>query len=229
MNKKRTRLIVDIGMVVLLPLLMAYSLIGEQFHEIVGTAMLILFILHLVQNRKWLGAIPKGRYNPRRILQTILDLLLLAFMVLQPVSGILMSKHLYTFIQIPGVSSLMRQIHMALAYWGFVLMSLHAGTHLQPLFRKFWKKNGVVKPGTIVLPSIVCLYGAYAFVKRQLASYMLLQTMFASFDFSENRALFMLDYLAIMTLFSGLGLLISWGLTSINKKKAGMNHESITD
>ena len=135
MNKKRTRLIVDIGMVVLLPLLMAYSLIGEQFHEIVGTAMLILFILHLVQNRKWLGAIPKGRYNPRRILQTILDLLLLAFMVLQPVSGILMSKHLYTFIQIPGFSSVMRGIHMPLAYWGFVLMSVHAGTHLQPLFR----------------------------------------------------------------------------------------------
>ena len=35
---------VDIGMVVLLPMLMAYSLIGELFHEIVGTLMMILMV-----------------------------------------------------------------------------------------------------------------------------------------------------------------------------------------
>ncbi|MBR1814452.1 MAG: hypothetical protein IJ773_11585 [Lachnospiraceae bacterium] len=98
MGKKNARWIVDIGMVILLPLLMAYSLIGEAFHEIVGTVMLALFLIHLVQNRKWLIAIPKGRYNARRIFQTVLDLLLLVFMILQPITGILMSKHLYTFI-----------------------------------------------------------------------------------------------------------------------------------
>ena len=32
------------------------------------------------------------------------------FMILQPISGILMSKHLYTFIEIPGISALIRQI-----------------------------------------------------------------------------------------------------------------------
>ena len=134
MNNKKVRLIVDIGMVVLLPLLMAYSLIGEQFHEIIGTVMAVLFVIHLILHRKRIAAIPKGRYNARRTFQTVLDLLLPVFMVLQPVSGILMSKHLYTFIRIPGVSSLMRQIHMALAYWEFVLMSIHAGTHLLPLY-----------------------------------------------------------------------------------------------
>ena len=214
MNKKKIRLFVDIGMVVLLPLLMAYSLIGEQFHEIVGTVMFLLFILHLIQNRRWIAAIPKGRYNARRTFQTILDLLLLVFMVLQPVSGILMSKHLYTFIRVPGVSSLMRQIHMALAHWGFVLMSVHAGTHLQPVFRKLRKKTGAVKIGTVVISASVCLYGAYAFVKRQLISYLFLRTMFVFFDFSESRALFLLDYLAMMILFAGLGLLVTWGLTN---------------
>ena len=125
MNKKRIRLLVDIGMVILLPLLMAYSLIGEKFHEMIGTVMAVLFVIHLIQNRKWVAAIPKGRYNARRVFQTVLDLMLLMFMILQPLSGILMSKHLYTFIQISGISSVMRGIHMALAYWGFVLMSIH--------------------------------------------------------------------------------------------------------
>ena len=37
MNKKRIRQLVDSGMVILLPLLMTYSLIGEKFHESIGT------------------------------------------------------------------------------------------------------------------------------------------------------------------------------------------------
>ena len=219
MGKKNARWIVDIGMVILLPLLMAYSLIGEAFHEIVGTVMLALFLIHLVQNRKWLIAIPKGRYNARRIFQTVLDLLLLVFMILQPITGILMSKHLYTFIQIPGFSSVMRGIHMPLAYWGFVLMSVHAGTHLQPLFRKLWTQKNTVKTGGVLLAVLICLYGIYAFVKRQIPEYMFLQTSFALFDFGESRILFILDYLSVMILFAVVGMLITAGLTDTKKRK----------
>ena len=83
-------MIIDISMTVLLPLLMAYSLIGEKFHEIAGTAILVLFVIHHIINRKWYGALFKGKYNARRVFQTVLDMLLLIFMILQPVSGILM-------------------------------------------------------------------------------------------------------------------------------------------
>ena len=219
MNNKKARLIVNIGMVILLPFLMAYSLIGEQFHEIIGSMMLVLFIIHLIQNRNWIAAIPKGRYNARRTFQTVLDLLLLVFMVLQPVSGILMSKHLYTVIQVQGISSLMRQIHMALAYWGFVLMSIHAGTHLQSLFGKLRSGKTPVKTGSVILACAIFLYGIYAFIKRELFSYMFLKITFAFFDFSESRVLFILDYLAIMILFAVIGLLITMGLSNTNKRK----------
>lgn len=205
-------------MTVLLPLLMAYSLIGEKFHEIAGTAIFVLFIIHHILNRKWYGALFKGKYNARRAFQTALDLVLLVFMILQPVSGILMSKHLYTFIQIPGISSLMRQIHMALAYWGFVLMSVHAGTHLQLLCRKFLTKKPLAKTRCVILTVLVCLDGIYAFFKRQLASYMFLKITFAFFDFDESRVLFILDYLAVMILFAAIGLLITLGLMNIDKR-----------
>lgn len=42
MKKHNIRLIVDIAMTVLLPVLMAYSLIGEMLHEIIGTAIFVL-------------------------------------------------------------------------------------------------------------------------------------------------------------------------------------------
>ena len=40
MKKKNFRVVLDIAMTVMLPMLMAYFLIGETFHEVIGTAML---------------------------------------------------------------------------------------------------------------------------------------------------------------------------------------------
>ena len=48
---KQLRRTVDVLMTALLPCLMAYSLIGETFHEIAGVAMLALFITHHGLNR----------------------------------------------------------------------------------------------------------------------------------------------------------------------------------
>ena len=45
-SKQKAKYLVDFGMTVLLPLLMAYTLVGEATHEWLGMAMLVLFILH---------------------------------------------------------------------------------------------------------------------------------------------------------------------------------------
>ena len=197
---KTKRRILDAAMVLLLPLLMAYSLIGEAFHEVAGTLMLVLFILHHWLNRKWWKSLFRGKYSPQRVFQTALNLLLLLFMICQPLCGILMSKHLYTFLPTDGVSSVVRAIHLPLANWGFVLMSLHAGTHLGAMLPKGRKKAAVL--GCL---GAVSLYGAYAFVKRQIPAYMFLKLPFVFFDYSEPRVFFLADYLAVMILFTMLG------------------------
>ena len=214
---KQLRMTVDILMVVLLPMLMAYSLIGEKFHEIAGTAMLVLFIVHHVLNRKWFGAITKGKYSPERWFRTGVDVLLLAFMVLQPLSGILMSKHLYTFLPALPVSALARMVHMLLAYWGYVLLSVHAGTHLVAPLNRIMKKS---RAGFGVLTAalgMVSTYGVFAFIRRGFPGYMSGRTAFAFFDLSEPKAAFFGDYLAIMVLFMMLGCVIIYALSK-NKK-----------
>lgn len=216
--KKNIRLCVDIAMTVLLPMLMAYSLIGEAFHEVIGTLMLALFIIHHILNRKWYGALRKGRYNARRVFQTILDSVLLVFMILQPVSGILMSKHLYTFLPSLPISATAREVHMLLAYWGFVLMRVHAGTHLPASM----KGLAVKKKAHLAVLTVLCgisAYGCAAFVKRGFPGYMSGQTAFAFFDFSEPHVFFFLDYLAVMILFMMLGCVIAWGLGKANGKR----------
>ena len=113
---KKLRMTIDILMVITLPLLMAYSLIGENNHEIIGVCMFALFIAHHVINRKWWSGIFKGKYNAVRIMNTVINLLLAVYMLFQPVSGILMSKHVLKEVTISGASGILRTIHMTLAY-----------------------------------------------------------------------------------------------------------------
>lgn len=216
---KRLRVILDIAMTVLMPILMAYSLIGEMFHEIAGTLIFILFIIHHVLNRKWFGALFKGRYSPERIFRTVIDLSLFLFMILQPLSGILMSKHLYAFLPSLPLSAQARSIHMLLAYWGYLLMSIHAGTHLTAPLAKLRKNHRGAFTLLITAFAAVSIYGAYAFVKRGFPDYLFAKTMFAFFDYSEPVLLFLLDYLAVTALFMMNGWLILGGMNHIRAVK----------
>ena len=217
--KKRIKLITDIVMICLLPMLMAYSLIGEKFHEIIGTAIFILFIVHHVMNRNWYKALPKGKYNGGRIFRTILDLLLLVFMLLQPISGILMSKHLYIFLPVLPISAKAREIHMLFAYWGFVLMGIHLGTHLTGLSDRLKRKNKGAWIAAIAVLLVIAVYGIHAFIKRGFPGYMFMKTMFAFFDYDEPRIYFFADYLAIMILFMAVGGLVVNLLSHNGRKK----------
>ena len=203
-------------MVLLLLLLMAYSLIGETFHEAAGTAMLVLFTVHLVLHRKWCKALPKGKYTAYRTFITVLNILLLVLMFAQPLSGIAMSHHLFTFLKLTGIAGTSRAVHLVAAYWSFVLMSIHLGLHMDIMIKGLTaqeKDRQTEQAGTglrivRIVILLVSAYGVYAFIKRGLPGYMFLQTMFAFFDFSEPVVFFIADYLAIMVLFTAAGYCI---------------------
>ena len=203
-DPKKTKMLrraVDILMTALLPCLMAYSLIGETFHEIAGVAMLALFITHHVLNRGWLKGLLRGRYTPYRVFASAINLLLCLIMLCLPLSGILMSKHLFRFLPTAGLSSPARTTHLLCSYWGFVLMSLHLGLHLDAMLKK--------RPKWLSAAAIAAaLYGIYAFIKRGLPGYMTLRTASVFFDHAEPRLFFFADYLAIMVLFATVGFAI---------------------
>ena len=197
---KRARTVIDICMLILLPVLMAYSLIGEKNHELVGLCMFALFTAHHIMNRRWWGALFRGRYTPERAFNTLIDLLLVLYMVLQPVSGVLMSKHILTGVALEGASSNLRAVHMSFAYWGFVLLGVHLGLHASALMAKLEKGGDRMAKALAALAVIISAYGLYAFIKRGIADYLLFRVQFAYFDPSASKLLFMLDYAAVMVL-----------------------------
>ena len=122
------RMIVDFAMTVILLLQMGYLRIGETVHEWLGITMFVLFIVHHLLNRRWIAEIFHGKYSPFRVFQTALVVLLFLTMIGSAVSGIMVSKHVFTFMDI-GHISFARNLHMLCGYWNFVLMSLHLGLH----------------------------------------------------------------------------------------------------
>ena len=210
------KICVDIGMTIALLLLMAYELIGQATHEWLGIGMFVLFLVHHILNGKWSRNLMKGQYTLFSIWQTILVGLVLASMACSMVSGIVLSSHAFSFLQISEGRSLSRSLYMLAAYWGFVVMSHHLGLHwnmMMGIARKIVIKPSAVRPWVLrILAVMFAVYGIYAFVKRKIGSYMILKTQFVFFDFEEPLIIFLFDYVAAMGLFVFIGHYFAKGL-----------------
>lgn len=221
--KMIAKICVDIGMTVALLFLMTYELVGQATHEWLGIGMFALFVTHHILNRKWSGNLLKGHYTPLRIWQTLLVVLVLFCMVGSMVSGVILSRHVLSFLPINGGRSFARSLHMISAYWGFVWMSLHLGFHwnmMMAMARKAFPKGSTVRTWVLrIVAIVIAAYGAYAFVKRDIAGYMFLRIQFVFFDFEEPLIFFLLDYMAVMGLFVFVGHYFAELLKCCNRKR----------
>lgn len=226
--KVMIKIYVDIGMTIALMVLMTYELVGQAIHEWLGIGMFILFVMHHILNRKWGGNLLKGHYTPLRIWQTLLVVLVLLCMAGSMVSGIILSRHVLSFLSISGGRSFARSLHMVSAYWGFVWMSLHLGFHwsmMMAMAKKVFLNVPSVCTWTVrILAVAIVFYGAYAFVKRDIADYMFLRIQFVFFDFEEPLFFFLLDYVAAMGLFVFVGHYFAELLKRLTQKRKG--HEA---
>lgn len=201
-------------MVLLLPLLMAYSLVGEAAHEYLGIGMFLLFISHHILNIAWWKHIFHGKYTPLRVLGTAVNLALAMIMLALPISGMMLSRHVFRFLHFRG-TSVARTVHLLASYWGLVLMSFHAGMHGNMIMEMLRKNTNPRQPSKIkiwslrIIAVLLVICGVYAFVKKEIASYLFLRTQFVFIDFSKPVILALLDYLAIIVLFSFVGYYIS--------------------
>lgn len=218
------KIIIDIAMTVALMLLMTYELIGQSTHEWIGMGMFALFLIHHVLNRKWSGGLAKGKWTPLRVWQTVLVLWVLVTMLGSMVSGIVLSRSVFAFLPIRSGQSWARTLHLLCAYWGFVGMSLHLGLHwsmMMGMAQKHFSKPSQSRTWLLRLLAVgIAAYGVYAFVKRDIGSYILLRNEFVFFNFEEPLAFFLADYLAVMGLFVFLGHYAAKGLKLCAKRKA---------
>ena len=199
----KIKIAVDAAMSVSMLLLMAYGLVGEAAHEWIGMGMFALSVAHHVLNRRWIQAVPRGRYTPLRIVQTALAGLIFLCMVGSMISGIVLSRHVFAFLPKHGGYELAGKLHILCAFWGFVLMSLHLGLHLAPFANKLKKHRQFLWAGRIIAV-LLAAYGVYVFVDRAFYEELFYLTEFKFFDTDKSAALYFFETIAMSAAFATL-------------------------
>ena len=140
---------------------MAYPVTNPLIHEILGIVTLICFVVHHLLNRKWYQTLMKGKLSLIKKVYIFINFILLIDILVIFLSGLTMSKILpfFNFMAI----GMARKAHMMATYWGFILMAIHLGLHLQIMLVKIKK---YISKQSHVVASIISFVSVYdTFIK----------------------------------------------------------------
>ena len=220
------RMIIDITMTILSIILMGgnYLFPADLIHEILGVGLFVLWGVHIALNRHWYGAIFRGKYNPYRVMQTVINCCILICTIFLMISGIILSNHIFTFLNIQGGLGFARITHLLASHWYYLFMSLHIGLHVGMISNKLCHSRASTRESSEteiigsspimtlvekILLALVCAYGIYAFIARGVWKYLILRQQFFFFDLDRGYVLFALDYISIIILFATISHLIA--------------------
>jgi hypothetical protein len=190
-------------MTALLLFAMAYRITGDAPHEWIGVAVFILFVVHNVINWRWYRGLFRGKYDFRRMVNTAVNLLLLATMMMLVISGVLLSRTVFAFMGFSGGMGV-RQAHTTAAYWGLILIAVHLGMHwdmIMAVMRRMTKSAGTSSVWTIIMRAVTALiviYGVYASFDREMGAKLFLGYSFDFWNPDRPAFLFFTSNLAIM-------------------------------
>ena len=209
---QRLRMTIDITMTILSIILMGgnYLFPADIVHEILGVGLFVLWAVHIILNRRWYSALFRGKYNPYRVMQTVINCCILICTIFLMISGIILSNHLFTFLNIQSGLGFARIAHLLASHWYYLFMSLHIGLHVGQLFQ-----NVTAKIIPRIILALVCAYGIYAFIARGVWKYLILRQQFFFFDLERGYILFAIDYISIIILFATLSHLLAKSLKKV--------------
>ncbi len=210
----KLRVIIDVLMPFILIFLMGFMITGDFLHEVIGTIMIMLWVVHNYLIRRWYMTLTKGHYTLLRTINTMMNFLLLICAFYLMYSGVIISSHVFSFMNIEMGMTTASKIHVVSAYWCFVLSSLHFGLHWSQMIHFFPLKKPYVLPKKYKMMvwlalGIVCVYGVYALIKQQIFSYMLMTHRFVLFDYEQTAFSFFGQYVSMLVLFTSLSYLVT--------------------
>ena len=196
------RRIVDVLMTAALMLLMSSQVTEQTAHEYIGIAMFTLFIIHQYLNRRWYGALLRGKYTLLRSLSTVINFSLLASFITTAFSGIIMSEN-FPALNIESLTSFARLAPLSCSYLSFVLMGIHLGLHwgmIAGRVKSLWPEVAAV---------LFSGWGLFAFVDAGIFSYITLANQFAFLDYDKTPVLVILENMAMLSFWTLLGYQVS--------------------
>ena len=203
------RLVLDFVAAGLLLAALAYNLMGNLVHEIIGTAMLVLLLGHNLFNRRWYGTVLKGRPEPRQLITKGVNLSLLVSMLALLVTSVIISQAVFSVL--PLSSSVgARQIHTMVGYLALLIVAVHLGLHwtmIMGVVRRLLKVTEENCLRTIMLRILaagVAVFGVQSLIVVNVSAKLLMQLSMEFWDFQSATMAFFVHHAAII----GLGAVI---------------------
>lgn len=189
----KKKLIVDILMFILMILEFSRMYMEPIYHEILGIILLILVIIHLILNIRYIKNIPKGKYNLKRIIMVVINILFMILFLLSLIFGILSSQDLFTFMNVNNMKIV--SLHKTLAYISLIILGLHLGINFNAMFGKISKliKNNII---LYIISLIIIGFGIYSCIHLDIGKHIT-----GKYGFSivtDNLFINIIEYLSII-------------------------------
>lgn len=176
MERRTLRIILDVTILVLVPLLYNSRVLSPAFHEIAGLAVLLLLGMHLLLNWKWITGVVTSwarKGLPRKTRFTyVLDLTLWGSFLFAGISGLSISRVLLSGTRDP----LWRNLHFFSSALALLLFGLHIGLHISAIagvFRKLWPLHRrTVKVLNLAILIILVIVGTYSLFRSPLVRWL---------------------------------------------------------
>lgn len=189
----KKKLIVDILMFILMLLEFSRLFTGAFLHELIGIALLILVIVHLILNKNYILNIFKAKYNVRSIIMLITNILLIISFLLTIVLGILSSRELLTFLNIHNLTII--KLHKILGNVSLIVIGIHLGINFNAMFGKITKLIKI-KMVNYILGIIIIMLGIYSSIIVDLIKHVIGEY---GFGIKEGNIIInILEYLSII-------------------------------
>ncbi len=207
MNLFRIRLLLDFLAVALVIACLAYWWLDNLSHELFGTALLALVIVHNVFNRRWYGGVAKRRMDAARIVNLVTIVGLAIGMTVMLVTSFLVSRDLFPFTALSGAFAV-REIHMFAGYWVLLIIAVHLGTRWSVVmntvssFLGLTSRNAARIIGLRAAVIGTALWGVKSSFEMAFGAKLMLTYSLDMWDFNESTLGFFINYASIVGLYA---------------------------
>ena len=168
-----------------------------EIHELIGIALLILMIVHIMQNRRYLQSKAKTTFN----LLYITNILLAVTFIATIITGLL-SSQLISMLNIHAIIT--NYLHKILAYIAFILISIHLGLNINNIIIRFNKKvhNIYIKR---ILFIVIIIIGIISFIQVDYINHLS-----GNVGFSTNNTNIIINILQYLSILLSITLITNY-------------------
>lgn len=138
---KKFKILIDVLLFIVTILLFDIELIGNLNHEILGIAISILILIHIILNFKWIKQVTKNfkKVNSKINVTYVVDAFTMLIYLGAIICGVMISDKIFNFHM--GSNLYIMLSHLIFGRLAIIIMFIHLGMHLDRLLNKIKSSN----------------------------------------------------------------------------------------